>query len=109
MESKTSSTINKTKRQRHDDRVTLDVETLQRMDAWIEQVKAATKGVAVSRKDLVNWMVRQHDSHLSPDELAALRSKFFDEVRFLQQTIREVKAARQQRRGSKPCGALSWC
>lgn len=86
----------KTKRRRHEDRVTLDQDSLQRVDAWIVQVTSTAKGVNVARKEVVNWLVKQHDEQLSTNELNELKSMYFSEVRFLQQAIRELKAAKHR-------------
>ena len=86
----------KAKRQRHEDRVTLDEESLRQVDRWIAQVTSATKGVALSRKDVVNWLVKQHTEELTTDELNELKGKYFNEVRFLQQAIKELRAAKQR-------------
>lgn len=93
---KTEDVKPNTKRQRHQDRVTLDQESLQRVDGWIEQVTSNAKGVNVARKEVVNWLIKQHDEHLLPIELDELKSKYFSDVRFLQQAIRELKAAKQR-------------
>jgi hypothetical protein len=89
----------KSKRQRHQDRVTLDQECLDRVDGWIEQVTSVAKGVALSRKDVVNWIVKQHNEQLSGDELTELKARYFNEVRFLQQAIKTLQAAK---RGGTP-------
>lgn len=86
----------KNKRQRHQDRVTLDQGSLNRVDAWIEQIRFTAKGIVVARKDVVNWLVRQHDELLAPTELDELKSRYFSDVRFLQQAIKELRAAKRR-------------
>lgn len=86
----------KAKRHRHEDRVTLEAESLQRVDGWIEQVTSTTKGVTVTRKDVVNWMVSQRGPLLSSNEVNGLRTQFFSDVRFLQQAIKELKSAKRR-------------
>ena len=84
----------KTRHRRREDRVTLDLASMARIDGWITVVTASAKGVMISRKDVVNWLVQHQDVALSAEQLRDLRSKFFSDVRFLQQAIRELKAAR---------------
>lgn len=86
----------KNKRQRHQDRVTLDQESLSRVDTWIEQIRSTAKGIVVARKDVVNWLVKQHDELLAPNELDELKSRYFSDVRFLQQAIKELRAAKRR-------------
>lgn len=83
----------KSKRTHHFDRVTLSGEALTRIDGWIEQV-TKNKGVSVSRKDCLNWFILQHSANLSSEEIAQLEIQFFDEIRFLSQSLKEMRAAR---------------
>ena len=84
----------KSKKLRHFDRVTLSGEALTRIDGWIAQVTSKNKGVSVSRKDYLNWFILQHPETLSDEEVSRLETQFFDEIRFLSQSLKEMRAAR---------------
>lgn len=84
----------KQKRYRHLDRVVLDSTALERIDNWIASITSSNKGVALGRKDLVNWLIQSHKANLSPDEIRELGRLYFNEVRFLQQTLKDLKKAR---------------
>jgi len=90
----TDETKAKSKQVRHFDRVTLDAEALSRIDGWIEQLTSHNKGVNLSRKDCLNWLVNHHSASLTQEEVAELGAKFFDEIRFLSQSLKEMRAAR---------------
>lgn len=84
----------KAKRNRHHDRVVLDQNSLKRIDAWIEQVTLTGKGVMLSRKEMVNWIIGSHEELLPPQSLTTLKTLFFSELRFLHEAIKEVRAAK---------------
>lgn len=87
------STI-KAKRLKHQDRVTLSQSSLERVDTWMSQIMSQSHGVSATRKDLVNWLILSRPVELTESEQSELRSQFFSEVRFLQQAIKDLKAAR---------------
>lgn len=80
-------------------RVVLEAEVLTRVDHWIEQLKSERRGIQITRKDLVNWLVCERSECLSEAERERLSERFYDETRFLEQALREMKAA--QRMGQK--------
>jgi len=80
-------------RQRHFDRVTLDSKTLDRLDAWISQVKTSRLGVDLSRKDLLNWLIVNLPEALSQSHEKALAEKFYNEVRYLRYAAQEIARA----------------
>jgi hypothetical protein len=81
------------KRQRHFDRVTLDADTLVRLDSWIGQVEAVKAGVLLSRKDVLNWLVMKLPDKLSAAQEKGLADEFYSELRYLQFAEREIRAA----------------
>lgn len=89
----TDEMTNVRKRQRHVDRITLDVEAQDRVDAWIRQVVESRKGVALARKDIVNWLVNGRAIALTGDEVAALAARYFNKKRFLRQALKELNQA----------------
>ncbi len=84
----------KVKRNRYRDRVVLEVDSLMKIDDWINQVMQSAKGVLLTRKDMVNWIINSQEDVLAPNSINALKGKFFDEIRFLKQAIKEVKVAK---------------
>lgn len=81
------------KRIRHEDRITLDQEAMDRVKAWMQSLTEARYGIVITRKDLVNWVIKSRDIVLSSEEIAELTNRYFDKVRFLKAAIEEVKRA----------------
>lgn len=81
------------RRKRHFDRVTLQSETLDRLDAWIKQAQSIKPGVVLFRKDVLNWLIMDLPEHLSPVQAKSLADAFYSELRFIQFATREIKAA----------------
>src|SRR6185312_7155327 len=84
------------KRTRHFDRVTLDSAALDRIDAWINQIKSARLGVDLSRKDLLNWLIVNLPEALSQTHEKALAEKFYNEVRYLRFAAQEIAKANKR-------------
>lgn len=78
------------------DRVILGEESVKRVDDWIDQIKQARPGVVLSRKDVVNWLILRHVVALSSDEVKELGDAHYDELRFLQFAMRELKKAKER-------------
>jgi len=66
-----------------------------KITSWIEQVGIKKKGVRISRKDFVNWLVEKSPENLSNADLNSLIDRFYDEASFLRQLLREVKTAKK--------------
>src|SRR5436305_1280715 len=81
---------------RHLDRITLEAGSLEKLDGWIKQVCGRKKGVSLSRKEAVNWLISKSPGTLSVDDHAAITEEFFDELRFLQASLKELRQARAQ-------------
>ena len=86
----------KAKRSRHYDRVTLTATSLTRINSWISEITSKEKGVTLTHKDIINWLIGRHTDKLSPEEMQELKSQFFDEVKFLQAALRELRTAKAQ-------------
>ena len=84
------------KRVKHPDRVTLTPEALIRLSDWATELEGHLKGSRVTKSDLVNFLVLSHAAQLSDRERDQLKSQHFDEVRFAEWAIRELKVARSQ-------------
>ena len=78
----------------HRDNVALYEQSVQKINTWIEQVKTKKKGVKISKKDLVNWLIEKTPDVLSNADMNAVIDKFYDEEIFLRQLLREVKKAK---------------
>jgi len=84
------------KRVKHPDRVTLTPEALSRLAHWVSDLEAHLKGSRVTKSDLANFLVLSHPGHLSEREIEQLKSQHFDEVRFAEWAVRQLKAAKAE-------------
>lgn len=62
---------------------------------WIEQAANKKKGVRITRKDFVNWLIEKSPENLGGADLNSLIDRFYDEASFLRQLLREVKTAKK--------------
>ena len=76
------------------ERVTLSEATATKLDQWIEKVTLTRQGVELSRRDVVEWLISNHSENLSPSEEKELADTHYNEVKFLQYAIREIKEAK---------------
>jgi hypothetical protein len=67
----------------------------EKITSWIEQVSVKKKGVRITRKDFVNWLIEKSSENLSNGDLNSLIDRFYDEASFLRQLLREVKTAKK--------------
>ena len=74
--------------------VALSVSSVLKINAWLEQVSAKKKGVKISRKDFINWLIEKSPDNLSGGDLSALIDRFYDEAKFLRHLLREVNQAK---------------
>lgn len=78
------------------ERVTLGPEEGQRVEAWLSQVNEFSKGyLALSKSDIVNFLVRQHKELLIPKELQQIRADHYDPVRHITWITPQIKRALQ--------------
>ncbi len=82
------------KRRVNPERITVAKESLSRLSDWIEQIATEVKGIKLNRNDLVNWLIQNHASTLSADEVKEVERHFFDEVKFAEWALKELKAAK---------------
>jgi len=78
--------------------VALKPESSQKINAWIEQVSLKKKGVKISRKQFVNWLIEKMPENLSSSDLASLIDHFFDERKLLRLLLRESAKAKAEGR-----------
>ncbi|MCJ8277771.1 MAG: hypothetical protein HRT44_06660 [Bdellovibrionales bacterium] len=48
-------------------------------------------GITITKKDLVNWLVSDHFQKLTPSTEKQLFEKFYDEIKYLEKSLRELK------------------
>ena len=80
------------------DHVALNRESSQKINAWIDQVSLKKKGVKISRKQFVNWLIEKMPENLSSSDLASLIDHFFDERKLLRLLLRESAKAKAEGR-----------
>lgn len=80
------------KRQEH---IALSELASEKITNWIEQAANKKKGVRITRKDFVNWLIEKSPENLGGADLNSLIDRFYDEASFLRQLLREVKTAKK--------------
>jgi hypothetical protein len=80
------------------ERIALTSQSVDRLNSWVEQLKAKHRGVTLNRKGLVNWLIEAHAAELSPSEEEALSRVFFDELKFLEQVMGDMRRAKAEGR-----------
>lgn len=80
------------KRQEH---IALSELASEKITNWIEQAAYKKKGVRITRKDFVNWLIEKSPENLGGADLNSLIDRFYDEASFLRQLLREVKTAKK--------------
>lgn len=88
-------TVDQKQKKRHE-HVALSELATKKITNWIEQAAAKKKGVRVSRKDFVNWLIEKSPENLSGGDLNSLIERFYDEASFLRQLLREVQQAKKE-------------
>jgi hypothetical protein len=76
------------------DRVTLGKEEVARLDEWLKQINSDTKGfLALTRADLVSFLIRAHSSELSSREMNRLRTDNYDPLKHIAWITPQIRAA----------------
>ena len=75
----------------HPDRISLNEIGLKKVTSWLEQANGHLRGVKISRSDIVNWLISEQDEELSPQNLSALETQYFDQVKFGEWAIKDLK------------------
>lgn len=81
----------------HPERVILTVDSLGRVNRWIETLTPRLKGSKVSRTDLVNWLISKQPGELPSSMVSELECCFFDPVKALGWASEEIQ--RRQKAG----------
>ena len=81
------------------ERIALTKESVAKVKAWLMQIGADLRGVRVSKNEFVNWVICNQADALTAQEMTKLEAEFFDELRFAEWALRELKAAKA--RGEK--------
>lgn len=72
----------------------------QKISYWLEQVASKKKGVKISRKDFINWLIEKSPENLSNGDLSSLVEIFYDEAAFLRGLLRDLKQAKIEGRSA---------
>jgi hypothetical protein len=96
--SNTSKKKPRSEKQLHpQDRATLTPATAKKLDAWLEQIDSKYNGlVSVSRSDLTNYFLDKQPDLLNRDQLEKIKAAHFDEVRFAQWALKQIKDSKQK-------------
>lgn len=81
------------------ERVALSPKSVERLQGWLTQIGETLRGVRISKTELVNWVIEGQAANLSGPEMTRIEAEFFDELRFAEWAVRELKRARA--RGEK--------
>jgi hypothetical protein len=76
------------------ERVALSRNAMDRIDAWVSQLRAFSPVVSIKRAELVEWVVSSHDESLSSAELKNLAKAFYNEERVLRQALNALREAK---------------
>lgn len=99
MESLTDDIGPKPKRQKKTDakdRVCLTEPQAKKIDGWLDQIESRFKGyIKITRSDLVNYALSAMDEILNDVDLEALNVAHYDQVKFMQWALQQVKAAQK--------------
>lgn len=79
------------------DRVTLLPSAVTKIDGWIKQIEEKLSGsVDVNRSDLVNYFLEKQPDVLTKDQIEKIKDVFFDDVRFAQWALQQVKESKKK-------------
>lgn len=81
------------KRPRNPDRLVASPEVLTRLNEWLLFLEHKLKGISLTRNQLMNWIIMNRPHVLSNQEIKQIEEKFFNEVRFAEWALKELRAA----------------
>jgi hypothetical protein len=90
-----SEEVNDQKNSKRYEHIALSELASEKITNWIEQAGNKKKGVRITRKDFVNWLIEKSPENLGGADLNSLIDRFYDEASFLRQLLREVKTAKK--------------
>ena len=56
-------------------KVTLSSESVEKVNEWTEQIIGDQRGVNIKPSEVVNWLISQHPSSLTPSEIDQYRER----------------------------------
>lgn len=79
------------------ERATLNPQVSAKVDVWLKQIEDKLSGsVSINKSDLVNFFLEKQADVLSKDQIEKIREAFFDEVRFAQWALQQVKDSKKK-------------
>jgi hypothetical protein len=79
------------------DRIVLRCSENSKLQEWATVLNARFDGmIKVTKSDLANFLIRQHEEKLSDPEIRLIESEMFDEVRWLNWALAKVRQAKRQ-------------
>jgi hypothetical protein len=76
------------------ERVGIEASSIARVQGWLKQATSQRAGIELSVKKLVNWAIEQIPEVLEPSQLKNLSDQFYDEVKFLESALLQIKEAK---------------
>jgi hypothetical protein len=76
------------------ERVGIEASSIARVQSWLKQSTSQRVGIELSVKKLVNWAIEQIPEVLEPSQLKNLSDQFYDEVKFLESALLQIKEAK---------------
>lgn len=79
------------------ERATLSPQVSTKVDVWLKQIEDKLSGsVSINKSDLVNFFLEKQADVLSKDQIEKIREAFFDEVRYAQWALQQVKDSKKK-------------
>lgn len=78
------------------ERISMKPVHLRKLDGWVQQVSSKHRGVRIARNDVLAWLIEAQSDVLSSAQEAALARMFYDEERFLRETLEQLKKCKGQ-------------
>ena len=78
------------------ERISIKTIHLRKLDGWVQQVSSKHRGVRLARNDVLAWLIEAQSEVLSPTQETTLARMFYDEERFLRETLEQLKKCKGQ-------------
>ena len=78
------------------ERISIKPIHLRKLDSWVQQVSKKHRGVRLARNDVLAWLIEAQSEVLSPTQETTLARMFYDEERFLRETLEQLKKCKGQ-------------
>lgn len=76
------------------DRITLADNESHKVSAWLSQINLVSRGfLSLSKSDIVNFILREHKSELTPKEIQRIRNDNYDPMKHLNLIAPQIKRA----------------